>query len=75
MHVRLEAPSAVDQLVLDRKVTIGISGSLPSETLPDDIEAIGVGWSDLVFVVPRWWRHLCLEVIRAKLQEPSDVGL
>ena len=48
MHVRLEAPSAVEQLVLARKVTIGISGSLPGETLPDDIEAIGVGLADLV---------------------------
>lgn len=48
MHVRLEASSAVARLVLTRAVTIGVSGLLPGETLTDDVEAIGVGWVDLV---------------------------
>jgi DNA-binding transcriptional LysR family regulator len=48
MHVRVEAPSAVTQLVRTRAVTIGVSGLLPGEPLTDDIEAIGIGRVDLV---------------------------
>jgi DNA-binding transcriptional LysR family regulator len=48
MHVRVEAPSAVAQLVLARAVTIGVSGLFPGEALTGDIEAIGIGSVDLV---------------------------
>lgn len=48
MHVRVEASSAVAQLVLARAVTIGVSGLFPGEALTDDIEAIVIGSIDLV---------------------------
>lgn len=48
MHVRVEASSAVAQLILARGITIGVSGLLPGEALSDDIEAIGIGSVDLV---------------------------
>jgi DNA-binding transcriptional LysR family regulator len=48
MHVRVEASSAVAQLVLARAVTVGVSGLFPGEALTDDIEAIVIGSVDLV---------------------------